>query len=112
MKFVVDGTEYEMVQDNVTFAEARAIEKQTGHSFQALMSNPELQGSMDVTQALMWVSMKRVNPTLLFSDLDDMQIGDIEYVEDEADKEAAALAALPTGADVDSSAETISAPSA
>lgn len=107
MKFAVDGVEYEMVQDNITFAEARAIEKVTGKSFQSLMSNPN-EMTMDVTQALAWISMKRVEPTLSFSDLDDVEISAVAAI----DEGAPAEPEVPTVADVDSNVETTSAPSA
>lgn len=106
MKFTVGGAEYEMVQDNITFAEARAIEKVTGKAFQALMSDPNLM-TMDVTQALAWVSMKRVDPTLTFSDLDEVEIRSVAAVEEEAE----AAPEVPTVGDVDSNAETTSPPS-
>lgn len=102
-KFVVDGVEYEVVMENITFAEARAIEKVTGTSFSAVMANPSLQ-TIDFAQALAWVSMKRVNPTLTFSDLDDMEMAAVAPVDEpEAEPE------VPTVADVASSVETTSA---
>lgn len=85
MKFTIDGTAYEMVRSKVTFAEARAIEKVTGHTFQAISSDPEIANSTDVVQAMIWVSMKRVEPTLTFSDLDDIAIDGIEWETDEGE---------------------------
>jgi len=86
MKFTIDGESYEMAQSKVTFAEARAVEKVTGHTFQAISTNPEMRNSTDVVQAMIWISMKRSNPTLVFSDLDDVAIDDIEWEEEpEAD---------------------------
>lgn len=84
MRFTIDGTTYEMAQAKITFAEARAIEKVTGHTFQAINTNPELRNSTDVVQAMIWISMKRANPTLTFSDLDDVEIDGIEWAEDDA----------------------------
>ena len=82
-KFKVNGTTYEMVQDKVTFAEAKAIEKVTGHSFQEILNDAKVQGATDVTQAFFWVSMKRVDPTLTFGALDDIALDEIEWIPDE-----------------------------
>lgn len=83
MKFTIDGTTYELVQSKVTFAEARAIERVTGHTFAAITSDPELRNSTDVIQALIWMSMKRVQPTLTFSDIDNVEIDGIEWTKDD-----------------------------
>lgn len=81
MKFVANGVKYEFDDDKVTFAEARAIEKTTGRTMAEVMRS----GAEDVTtmQAMVWVAMKRQDPTLKFTDLDDMPISDIEWVPDE-----------------------------
>jgi hypothetical protein len=81
MKFIANGTKYEFDDEKVTFAEARAIEKVTGRT----MAEVSRAGAEDVTtmQAMIWVAMKREDATLRFSDLDDMPIGDIEWVPDE-----------------------------
>lgn len=85
MKFTIDGTTYEMAQSKITFAEARAVERVTGHTFQAINTDPDLRNSTDVVQAMIWISMKRANPTLTFSDLDDIEIDGIEWdAEDDA----------------------------
>lgn len=94
MKFRIDGTEYDMIQTNVTFAEARAIEKVTGQSFTALAADEEVQQSLSVVQAMLWISMKRVNPTMVFSDLDDVDISAVEYIAEEADEPVAEPAPL------------------
>jgi hypothetical protein len=41
MKFTINGdpTEYQMLDTNVTFAEARAVEKVTGKAFQSLATD-------------------------------------------------------------------------
>lgn len=91
MKFTFDGETYEMVQENITFAEGRAFEKVTGHSFMKMMSDPELQMSMVALQAITWISMKRKNPTLLFDDLNDLDVSAIEYEAEEGEDSAAPL---------------------
>lgn len=85
MKFTVNEKTYELVQSKVTFAEARAIERVTGHTFAEIMNNPELRNSSDVLQSMFWVSMKRAEPTLTFSDLDDVEIDSIEWVAEDDD---------------------------
>lgn len=99
MKFTIDGTVYEMAQSKVTFAEARAVEKVTGHTFNEINKNPEVQGSTDVIQAMIWVSMKRSDPTLLFSDLDDVAIDDIEWEVEPEEGEPDPTAAAPSSPD-------------
>lgn len=96
MKFRIDGdsTEYEMLSTNLTFAEARAVEKATGQTFASIASSGDADQSVDVIQALLWVSMKRVNPTLTFADLDDIDMVTIEYVEEEAGVEVAEVSPL------------------
>lgn len=96
MKFRINGepTEYEMLNTNVTFAEGRAVEKATGQTFASIAAAGEADQSVDVIQALLWVSMKRVNPTLLFSDLDDFDMSTVEEVEEEADVEVAEVSPL------------------
>lgn len=110
-RFTHDGTEYVLVEQHATFGEARAIEKLTGVTFKALATDPEAQQSLDVIQAMFWISMKRVDPTLKFEDLDAIAIDDLleSVVDDDPQtKEDAAQAALPTGGDVDSNVETTS----
>lgn len=85
MKFTIEGTTYELVQSKVTFAEARAIERVTGHTFAAITSDPELRNSTDIIQAMIWISMKRAQPTLTFSDIDDVEIDGIEWTKEDDD---------------------------
>lgn len=99
MKFTIDGTVYEMAQSKVTFAEARAVEKVTGHTFNEINTSKEVQGSTDVIQAMIWVSMKRSNPTLLFSDLDDVAIDEIEWEADPEETEPDPTEAVPSNQD-------------
>lgn len=82
-QFKIEDETYEMVQDKLTFGEARAVEKVTGHTFAEIGVSKSLQSSNDVIQAMVWISMKRVNPTLTFTDLDDMAIDSIEWISDE-----------------------------
>ena len=87
-RFVHNGTTYTFTQ-RLTFAEGRAVEKFTGHVV-AELGEPHVRGSSVVLQAMMWVTMKRVDPELKFTDLDDMSIDDFEFLpndlQDEADE--------------------------
>lgn len=108
MKFTIDGTVYEMAQSKVTFAEARAVEKVTGYTFKEISTNPAIQNATDVIQAMIWISMKRSNPTLLFSDIDNVAIDDIEWESDpEADEgtedPTEPVSSSPDGAETDES---------
>lgn len=82
MKFTIEGKTYELAQSKVTFAEAKAIERVTGHTFQEIRSSKDVAESIDVQQAMYWISMKRVDPTLAFSDLDDIAMDEIEFPEE------------------------------
>ena len=81
--FTIGGETFDLVDSKLTFAEARAIEKYTGHTFQELTANEAIRGSAASTQALIWVSMKRRRPEMKFSDLDDVAIDEIEWSTDE-----------------------------
>jgi hypothetical protein len=89
MKFVVNGVKYEFDEDKVTFAEARAVEKVTGRTMAEVMRS----GVEDVTtmQAIIWVAMKRADPTLKFADLDDTPVGDVEFIPEDEPAPAAEL---------------------
>ena len=80
MRFVANGVKYEFDDERLTFAEAKAIQKAVGKSMGEIRKDPE-----DITamQAMVWVAMKRQDPTLTFFDLDDMAIGDIEFIPDD-----------------------------
>ena len=84
-KFEVDGVNYEFVQ-SPTFGEARAIEKVTGTPFGAV---DMARLSIDTLQALLWISMRRVNPDAAFEDIDGVDTkvlaGLFEEVEVEAE---------------------------
>jgi hypothetical protein len=95
MKFTIAGTTYELAQSKVTFAEAKAVERVTGHTFQAIQSDPTVQQSTDVIQAMIWISMKRVDPTLSFSDIDDVEIDGIEWESEEPAPDPTELVASP-----------------
>lgn len=84
MKFVANGVKYELDQDKITFAEAKAIQKAVGKSMGEIRDDP---GDIAATQAMVWVAMKRQDPTLKFLDLDDMAIGDVEFEDEDEDGE-------------------------
>lgn len=89
MKFTANGTTYEMDEASITFAEGRAIEKVTGQAFTEVGNNAA-NGSMLAMQALVWVTVKRSEPSTKFEDIDDWAIGSIEFkVDDENPTEAA-----------------------
>lgn len=73
--------DYDLIVSGMTFGEARAFEKVSGHTFAEIMSKPQLRDTTTVLQALIWVSMKRKIPTLTFGDLDDIAIDSIEWPE-------------------------------
>lgn len=86
-EFVIDGETYQMVGvDKLTFAEGDAIERVTGSTLDEI--GGEGSTPTRVVQALLWVSMKRRKPELKFSDLADLVIGDIEWIEPEVADES------------------------
>lgn len=90
MTVTVDGVAHEADLNRLTFAEARAIERITGESFADIMRTQ----SMTAVQALVWVILKRDDPTLKFTDLDDRAINDFDLAtsKDEPDPTPATAA--------------------
>ena len=78
-----DGVQHALDVERMTFAEARAVEKVTGLSIAEVARG----GSLAGLQALLWVTLKRDDPTLRFADLDDRPIGDftVDVTKDEPD---------------------------
>jgi hypothetical protein len=103
VKFEIDhpeyGGTYELLEDRITFAEARAFEKVTGESYMALQG---VQPTTDMLQAFLWISMKRQHPTLTFSDLEDIEIASVNFQDEESPDP-------PQGADDDGLSSPISA---
>ena len=81
-KFSVEGQNYELVDSKFSFKEASDLERVTGFTINQIGSDPSVQGSITVLQAMVWVSMKRVRPELKFSDLDSLAIDEIEWEEE------------------------------
>lgn len=90
MKFTANGQHYEFDESRIMFAEARAIEGATGLTMKELGVEMN-RGSATALQALMWIAVKRAEPATRFSDLDEWDIGSIDFdgadvaAEDEAD---------------------------
>lgn len=80
-KFSVEGQNYELVDSRLTFGEAAALERVTGLTFGEIQQQGTERASIAVTQAFVWISMKRVRPELKFSDLDSLAIDEIEWEE-------------------------------
>lgn len=98
MKFVIAGKEYDLIESKFTFAEARALERVTGLSTDEILTDTKHRGKIDVLQAMLWISMKRIEPTLTFSDLDDIEIDDIEWPDQDDDE---AVEVPPTGVEAE-----------
>ena len=89
MRFTVDDKAYDYDDATMTFAEGRAIEKATGRTFGEIGELAK-SGSLSAIQALVWVAMKRTEPTLKFSDLDDRAISAFDFDDAEPDEDAGA----------------------
>ena len=102
MKFKVDGVEHEFDEEKLTFGEGRALEKVTGYAFGEIGSHGD-RGELTVVQAFVWVALKRSEPTLAFSDLDDRNIADFDFggAEDEDETPTEGEAVTPTDAPSD-----------
>ncbi|MGW6295173.1 hypothetical protein [Streptomyces sp. NPDC055058] len=74
-----DGEEqhWDLADVKATFAEARAAERAGGFKW-AQVQEELAQGNIDALQAAVWVLRKRSEPTLLFSDLDDLPVDAID----------------------------------
>lgn len=89
--FTVNGETYSLLtDDDLTWVEAGAIEKVSGVS----MLDPDRKPTLAFTQAFFWVSMKRKQPDLKFSDLGDLPISAF-MIENDEDGNA------PSNADAD-----------
>ena len=72
----VAGVEYPL--DKLMVSEAEAIEKVTGAKMQDALQS----GTAQSLKALVWVAMKRQDPTLRFSDV-DFALEDVEVITSE-----------------------------
>jgi hypothetical protein len=84
MTFTVDGVTREFDEEKLTFGEGRAIEKVTGFAFGEISEHAS-SGRLAVIQAFIWVALKRDEPTLTFSDLDDRNISDFVFEDAKGD---------------------------
>lgn len=85
IRFTANGSKHQFDEDRLTFGEARALEKVCGYPFKDLGKHLQ-SGEMTSLQAVIWVAMKRGEPTLKFSDLDDMSLADIEFEDGDDDE--------------------------
>lgn len=100
VRVTVDGKAYEADLNRFTFAEAKAIEKKCGESMAEIMKTK----SMAAVQAIVWVVVKRGEPTLKFEDLDDREISDfdLEMVQEDEPTPDPTVAGTPAWKDSDS----------
>jgi hypothetical protein len=76
VKFTLDDKAGEIDLDKLMFSEGRAIEKVCGEPL-GEWSKKLQQGSVLAIQALAWIALKRTNPGISFSDLDEIAINDV-----------------------------------
>lgn len=89
VKYAGEVKTFELVVADVTFGEARAIEKVTDATFKDIGAKKDVRERTVVLQALLWVSMKRQIPMLAFKELDDIAINSIEWPDADEEDEAA-----------------------
>jgi hypothetical protein len=87
MVVTVDGVTNTLDTERLTLGEARAFERCAGTTLFEMESQKTM--SMTVVQALLWVTLKRKEPTLKFVDLDDRPISDFVFQPPEPDEETA-----------------------
>jgi len=85
VRVTVDGKSYEADINRLTFAEAKAVERKSGESIAEIMRTK----SMAAVQALIWVIVKRGEPTFKYEDLDDREVADFDIEEVPVDAEVA-----------------------
>lgn len=95
VKFTLGDRTGEIDLDKLMFSEGRAIEKVCGETL-GEWSKKLQDGSILAIQALAWIALKRGNPGLSFSDLDDEQINAIDIDYGAADKTETADPVDPT----------------
>jgi len=83
--FTYEGVTYPLVDERLTFAEACAIEKVTGIAFGEIEGDPKVRKRASVVLAMVWVSAKRVNPTLTWAQVGSWAMTAVEWNEDEPD---------------------------
>jgi hypothetical protein len=83
--FEVEGSTYEFLSDDdLTFGEMCVIERTTGIRF----NDEDGRGSAEFIKAMVWVSMKRKDPTLTYGDVDDVPVKVLlSLADDEAEAE-------------------------
>lgn len=84
LRFTVDGVKHEFDPTKLTFGEGRALERVTGYPFKDIETHATA-GELTVLQAFVWIAMKRQDPTLQFSGLDDVSLADIEFHGDDGE---------------------------
>lgn len=94
VKFTLDNKAGEIDLDKLMFSEGRAIEKVCGETL-GEWSKKLQQGSVLAIQALAWIALKRGNPGISFSDLDDVAINEVVVDFGEASEEETADSGNP-----------------
>jgi len=82
LRFIHEGTKYEINPERMTFREARDFRKATGYGVTQI-GDAVKAGDEGVLQGLFWLAMRREDPPLRFSDLDEMPMGDFEEIGDD-----------------------------
>ena len=85
LRFKLDDSEVSLDLEKLMFAEARAIEKVTGQTFKEVGESLQ-RGSVEAIQAMAWVALKRAQPGLRFTDLDDRALSEVEITMDEPEE--------------------------
>ena len=83
VKFLIDGTEYTLDVDSLTFGEVEVIEDATGKGFGDLDFD-----SAKALMALALVAMRRKNPLATLDDIRALPLSAIQPVEEESPTQA------------------------
>lgn len=88
LRFSIEGRgQYQLDTNRLTFAEGKAIERATGKTFKEVGEFAK-RGSLEAIQAFVFVAMKRTEPTTRFTDLDEVDLGDLKFEDDPDEPES------------------------
>lgn len=83
MKFSVKGEVYDFADDQITFRDGRDLERVTGVKFDENgMADFVHEAGLAGFQAIVWIAMRKKDPELKFSDVDDLPIASIQQIEE------------------------------
>lgn len=86
-KFSYLGEVFDLIEERYTLGEVDGLERHIGIKFSEFSNpdNAELLKSTRGTITLLWISAKRVHPTLTFDQVSEWVLDDVEFMDDGPD---------------------------